>query len=217
VSDALITSLQANIADLTTSKAKLHAALKQARAEAKEAKDSAAAAAAQLAAMSSERDTLAARAASGPEDLLKQVAELKGQIAARDHRDGFKAAAMAAGVSPTAMDDLYALSGLKPGDDPAKPEDFVAYLTEAKTARPWAFTGESPSASGQTQAGTAGSQGTLALAATQPPPGAGRGAPDHSSTAFKVRKSDLSNGAWMSQHQADVARASAEGRLVIAD
>lgn len=217
MSDALIASLNQRIAELTNNKAKLNSALREARSEAKTAKESAESASKQLATLASERDTLAAQASAGPEDLLKQVAELKGQIAARDHRDGFKAAAVAAGVAPSALDDLYALSGMKPGDDPAKPEDFVAYLTEAKTARPWAFTGEAPSSSGQTQAGTAGTQGTLALAATQPPPGAGRGAPDHSSTAFKVRKSDLSNGSWMAAHQADVAKASAEGRLVVAD
>lgn len=217
MSDALIASLNQRIAELANSKAKLNSALKEARAEAKAAKESAEAASKQLATLTSERDTLAAQAATGPEDLTRQITDLKAQIASRDHKDGFKAAAVAAGVAPTALDDLYALSGLKPGDDPVQPETFAAYLTEARTARPWAFTGETPSASGQTPAGTAGTQGTLALAATPPPPGAGRGAPDHSSTSYRVRKADLANGSWMSQHQADVAKASAEGRLVITD
>ncbi len=199
-------------------KAKLNIALREARGEAKAAKAEVETMASQVKTLAAERDTLATTAKAGPEDLLKQVAELKGQLSTRDHRDAFRQAASAAGVAPAAMDDLYSLSGLKPGDAPAKPEDFSAYFTEAKNARPWAFTGESASAGSQTATPNQGaaSQG-LGLVPTVPPPGSGRGASDRSSVAYQVRRSDLGNGLWMQANQSEVSKASAEGRLVVVD
>lgn len=79
------------------------------------------------------------RASTTPDEKDATIADLRGQIASRDHKDAFRKAAGEAGVKPGSVDDLYSLSGLKPGEGEAKAEDFAGFLASAKEGRSWAF------------------------------------------------------------------------------
>lgn len=217
MSDALIASLNQRINELTGQLTNLKAALKQERGDRRAAAEERDTLRAQVATLTTERDTALSAAKAAPDDLRKQIADLQGQIAQRDHRDAFRAAARAAKVKDAALDDLYNLSGLKPGEAPPKAEDFAEFLAAQKEARSWAFdTEDSPGqGNGPTLGQPAGGPPPIRLAPAAPPPGAGRGVPDHSSSKLRVTADQLGDGAWMQANQDAVTRASAEGRLEI--
>lgn len=215
MSEALIASLNARVTELTSQNANLNAALKEARRERKAADDGKAELKAQADKLAAERDELKTKLESAPNELRGKIVELESAIKARDHKDAFKAAAIEAGVSAKAVDDLYALSGLKPGDGPVDPAEFAEALATAKEARPWAFDGEQQSPSQGQGAPPQGGSQSIRLAAVPPPSGGGRGASDLPSTKFRVTSADLADGAWMQANQESVAKASAEGRLEV--
>jgi hypothetical protein len=139
-------------------------------------------------------------------DLVRENAELKAWRAEREHRDTFRAVALERGVSPKAVEDLYLILQLKPGDKPPKPEDFVAVLDQAKEARPWAFGSEPP----------ASSQAPTPAGKTPPvaPAGAGRSASAPSVGSVKYRLDEVSRPGWQ-QSRPELVEALKEGRAVL--
>lgn len=217
MSEALIASLNGRITELTNQLTNIKAALKEERSARKSAAEERDTLKAQVGTLTTERDTALQAAKAAPDDLRKQIADLQGQLAQRDHRDAFRKAAESAGVSKQAVDDLYSLSGLKPGETPADPAGFAEFLAAQKEARPWAFDGESPSPQGNGASSgqpAGGSQG-IKLAPAPAPAGAGRGVPDHSSSKFRVTRDQLADGLWMQANQDAMDRAAVEGRLEI--
>jgi hypothetical protein len=217
MSEALIASLNQRINELTGQNSNLKAALKEERSARKSAAEKLAEAEKAVGTLTTERDTALSAAKAAPDDLRKQITDLQGQLAQRDHRDAFRAAARDAGVSGKAIDDLYSLSGLKPGETPADPAGFAEFLAAQKEVRPWAFDGESPSPQGNgatTGQPAGGSQG-IKLAPAPAPAGAGRGVPDHSSSKFRVTRDQLADGLWMQANQDAMDKAAVEGRLEI--
>lgn len=210
MSEALIASLNNRISQLETDKAQLGQALKQSRGEAKAAKAERDQLATSARDLTAERDRLKAAADAGPADLQARIAGLEGEIAGRDHRDSFRDAALASGVKPEAVGDLYSLSGLKPGDAAPKPEDFAGFLSSAKEGRPWAF-GEAPA-----PAVEGGPPSPVTLAKTPAPAGGGRGASDTTSGLFTVRRSDMTP-AWMQTNQSKLAEHAEAGTLRVQD
>ena len=215
MSEALIASLNQRISALEAEKANLQTALKQARGERKTAIERANGLDAQVATLTTERDTALKAASAAPDDLKKQVSNLQGQLSQRDHRDAFRSAARKAGVKESSVDDLYNLSGLKPGESPADPEHFADFLTAQKEARSWAFDGDSQSQGNGQPAGNGQSAAKIQLQPTTAPAGSGRGVPDRSSSMLKVSAANLADGLWMQANQTAVATASREGRLVV--
>lgn len=218
MSDALISSLNARISELDQKNANLNSALKAERKGVAAIKGELDTLKAQVGTLTTERDQWQAKATAAPDDLTKEIGDLRGQLSQRDHRDAFKQAAAKAGVAPDRVDDLYGLSGLKPGDQPATPEDFADYLATAKESRPWAFGGASPSG------GSTGDEGgnpfaaqAIKLGAQPPVPGGGRGASDHSSGLFTVRRADAKDVGWMRDNGAKLGEAAAKGTLRWAD
>lgn len=215
MSDALISSQNQRINDLQGENSNLKAALKEARKEKGRVAEERDALRKQAETLTTERDTAMAAAKAAPDDLRRQIAGLQGQLASRDHKDVFRAAAREAGVSEKNVADLYNLSGLKPGDGAADPQVIADFLAAQKEARPWAFDNEGPPPLGQgAPGGDAGSQ-SIRLAPATAPVGGGRGAPDHSSAKFRVTADQLGDGTWMHTNHEAVARASADGRLEI--
>lgn len=215
MSDQLIASLNQRVSELTSQNASLNAALKQERGKRQAIRTDLEKLQAQVTTLTTERDKWKATAESVPGEQSQRVADLEGQLRQRDHRDGFRAAALAAGVKSEAVDDLYALSGLKPGDAAPKPEDFTEALTTAKAARAWAF-GEPPAADGSTSVADAngtGAQGNLTVNGTPPPPGAGRSASDASPTRVQYRLSDVAKPGW-AQTNPTLKTALADGTAV---
>lgn len=219
-SDTLIHSQNARISQLEADKANLQAALNGERKARKADRTALAELQGKLTTAEAERDTARAAVTAAPDEKDKEIGWLKGELAGRDHRAAFDEAARGAGVKPENLDDLYELSGLKPGDAEPKAEDFAEFLAGAKAARGWAFGDVATDAGGTSGAkgGTAalGTQG-IRLGATAPPPGAGRGASDHTSGLFTVRRGDARNPLWMRDNGAALARAQSEGRLRWAD
>lgn len=216
MSDQLIASLNQRVSELTSQNAQLNAALKQERGQRKALRTDLEQLQGQVTTLTTERDGWKQKAEAAPGEQSQRVADLEGQLRQRDHRDGFREAALAAGVKPEAVGDLYQLLELKPGDAPPKPEDFAEPLKTARAARGWAF-GDTPAADGSHSAtaanGTAngnGTQGAVKVAATDPPPGAGRSASDTSSARVQYRLGDVAKPGWM-QANPTLAKAIAEG------
>lgn len=215
MSEALIASLNQRITALEGEKANLKAALKEARNETKTIKAEFEKLNAEANELLGEYEQLEQQANAAPDELQSRIAELQGQLATRDHRDAFRAKAKELGVKDKAVDDLYNLSGLKPGDGPVEPESFAEFLTAQKEVRGWAFEESQPQGNGASAGqGAGGSQG-VRLTAVSPPPGAGRGVSDASSSKIRVSADQLADGLWMQANQEVVAKASAEGRLEI--
>jgi outer membrane murein-binding lipoprotein Lpp len=223
MSETLINSLNSRVSELTTQVAQLNAALKQERGEKKTLRTDLEKAQGQVTSLTTERDTWKQKAESAPGEQSQRITDLEGQLRQRDHRDGFREAALAAGVKPEAVGDLYQLLGVKPGDTAPKPEDFAEPLKAARTARAWAF-GEAPAADGSTSATNAngngnanangnGTQGSVEVPATPPPPGAGRSASDTTSTRVQYRMSDVAKPGWAQANPA-LQKALAEGNAV---
>lgn len=223
MSETLIASLNQRLADSERERANLRAALKEERGKRKAEAAEAEQLRLDLNAALDERDGFKSKAEATPGEHAKEIADLKATIARRDHKDAFKAAAARHGARPEAVDDLYQLLGLQPGEKPAAAEDFAEPLAAAKGARAWAFgeqaqsdstTASDPSAPAS---GKGGAPQEIVLGATKAPSGGGRGGSDLSSGQLRVRSADLGDGAWMQANQEAVAKASAEGRLVVVD
>jgi hypothetical protein len=210
--------LHTRIGELEKAKASLEVALRQARGERKTAVERSAELEGQVRTLSAERDEVKAQVERAPGEWQTKAQQLQAQLAERDVREAFRDRALAAGVKPEAIGDLFALSGLKPpaeGDLP--PNHFDTFLAEAQTGRAWAFY-ESPTPAGQpgTSPAPAGQSGAaqgapLVTPSVAPPPGAGRGGSDHSSTLSTFRRSEVGTPAWMQANQAKLAEATANG------
>lgn len=177
MSDELVQSLNRRIRDLEELTAKYQAARTQARHESKDLRVRVTALDEEVKSLSAQRDTWKARAESAPSEQSARIVELERQLATRDHRDMFRSEAMGAGVNPSFIDDLYVLSGLKPGDSPVQSGSFAEFLEVAKTSRPWAFGSQPSGQNGVSQpSGQNGIAQAIGLGATASPPGAGRSA-----------------------------------------
>jgi hypothetical protein len=144
-------------------------------------------------------------------DKDRRITELQSALKTRDHRDTFRAAAAAVGVGADRVDDLYAVSGLKPGDDEPKPDDFTAFLETAKTAKAWAFTAPAGSEPGAHRAAPETEPTPWNLKPAAPPNGAGRGFPDNQAGALTVSKSRMSEQHYATVMQPKVAQAMTDG------
>lgn len=220
MSDTLIASLNQRVSELTQQNANLTAAVRETRRELKASKETAETLKGQLKAAATERETWKGKAEAAPTEQARRVAELEGQLRTRDHRDGFRAAALKAGVKPDAVADLYQLSGLKPPEQgDIDPAGFAGFLDGAKAARSWAFgANEDPDAGGS----SGGAPGGTTQADRKPPlqggQGGGRGALDTSaSNRFVVRSADLADADWVQSNWSRYTRALQEGAVVYAD
>lgn len=130
-----------------------------------------------------ELESLRSQVAS-PDEKDATIAELRGKIRERDHRDAFRDAAVKAGVNSEHIADLYTLSGLKPSDDGAiAPDDFADFLASAKSSKAWAFA--SPQPPGQSD------NPGQPLAPTPPGPGLHRGQPERTEPPRDARAEAL--------------------------
>jgi hypothetical protein len=153
---------------------------------------------------------------AGKDDADKRLADALAENARLKHFEVFRDAAIAAGVAPKFVRDLYQLSGLTPGDKPAKAADFAEFLTAAKTERAWSFANggaeptDSADAGGSSSSGAGG--GGIELGQAQPPAVLdGRGQPNPTSGRFTFKASDLANPSWMARNQEKLAKAVKDG------
>lgn len=218
MSEALIASLNKRISELEDKNSNLNAALKQSRIEVREYKPLIAELDEQLKQARVERDQWKTKAEAGPTEQSARIVELEGLLAGRDHRDAFRAAAITAGVDSHFVDDLYTLSGLKPGDSPVKPENFVEFFTAAKTARPWAFGNTQPSGqNGAAQpSGQNGNTQGIGLTGTVPPPGAGRSASVASVNGVRYTADEVRRPGWQ-QSRPELVEALQRGTAVFVE
>jgi hypothetical protein len=200
MSDAVLASLNARNNELLNEKSSLKTALREARGKLKEALDRAEKAEAQVGTLAADRDGWKQKAEAGPDDLRKQIADLQGQLAGRDHKDAFRAAALAQGAKPEKVDKLYKLLELKPGDAPAKPEDFAEALAAAKEADDWAFDG--------------GTRETGKTPPTAPPPGSGRSASLPPANRVEYTSDEVARPGWQ-QARPELLKAFKEGTAVL--
>jgi hypothetical protein len=208
MSEELIKSLNSRISELEKQKDDLHKRWTAARHENKSLKATLDEAVAErdefaqaVTEMSDEHEALAAQANAGPEELTARIKELEGSIAARDYKDTFKTAALKSGVHPDKVDDLLSLSGLKPGDEPAKPEDFADFLSTAKEARSWAFaeasqTGGQASPVAATPVANGSQAASVALANASQAIGSGRSVSDTSAAKVTYSLSEVARSGW---------------------
>ena len=206
MSDALIASLNQRVQELTTEKANLHAALKEAKGKGRSVSEELETLRQQVQALTTERDTLKAKSDVAPAELAAENARLKATIRQRDHKDAFKARAIEKGVNPARIDALYKLSDLSPPDEgEITAEAFDPFLDEAQASHDWAF---STPASHQ----AAPTNGASQQAA---PAGLGRSASGTSATQVRYSMADVQKPGWQ-QNNPTLAKALEEGRAVLA-
>lgn len=204
MSETLIASLNQRVNELTTEKANLQAALKEARSKGKGTTEELDALRQQVQTLTVERDALKSKADVAPAELAAENAKLKATIRQRDHKDSFKARAIEKGVNPARVDALYKLSDLSPPDEgEITPEAFDQFLGEAQASHDWAF-----STPGSKQAASNGaSQGTATA-------GLGRSASGTSATTVRYSMADVQKPGWQ-QANPTLAQALSEGRAVL--
>lgn len=218
MSDALIDSLNRRITELEQRAVKLQAAVTQARHEGKDLRARSSSLEEQVQHLTSDRDGWKQKAESGPQELQARIAELEGQVRQRDHRDAFRQAATTSGVSPAFVDDLYTLSGLKPGDAPAQPGEFAEFFAAAQTSRPWAFgASPPPGQSGTpTPSGQNGASQGVGLQGTSPPPGAGRSASSAPANGVRYTASEVRKPGWQ-QARPELVEALQKGTAIFVE
>jgi len=183
MSEALIASLQKRIDDLTGQVAQLNAEGKTRRIENKRIKAELEDARGQVAALTTQRDTLQNQANAGPAELQAQVADLQGKLLARDHRDAFGGVkefsvkgedgkeskyTLNKGVS---VDDLWTALGYKAEGETPDAAKVSGLLSGAVATKPYLFA----PASGETPTNAAGAATTAAgHGVGRPGPGASR-------------------------------------------
>jgi hypothetical protein len=149
---------------------------------------------------------------TGDDSTSKELAQTRAELRQVKHRQAFDQAAVAAGVKPEAVGDLYRLSGLQPPDEgDASPESFAEFLGQAKDSRTWAFGGSSPAG----QSGSprpAGQTGSTQGTAAAPPPGAGRSA-SGSVGQVSYTLSEVAKPGWQ-QRRPDLVEALKTGAAV---
>jgi hypothetical protein len=119
------------------------------------------------------------------------MTELEAENNDLKHQVTFTTAALKAGAKPDSIEDLYKLSGLKPGTEPATVESFAEYLEGAKQARSWAF-GVTPAPAGHQATPPKGSP----LGAAMPPAGSGRSASDVAAGKVYYTRRDVVEPNW---------------------
>lgn len=222
MSDALISSLNARVSDLTTENAQMKAALREARGDLKAARAERDEFAQTITDLEKDRDAWKGKAEAAPGEKDARIKELEGQIAGDRHRAAYEKAAKAAGMLDEEIADSYDLAmargTLKLGEGDAKPEDFAAHLSAAREARPRAF-GEAPAGGGSSTAppagkgaGGGGSQAPAGGGNAAPIAG-GRGASGTSPSRVQYSLSDVRKPGWQQANPA-LAEALAKGDAV---
>ena len=183
--DPMSDALQAEVDRLKALNEKLardlvgaHDDLKEVRGEARDRRHENKALAAQVADLTTQRDSFRAAAEADPEDLRRTISELSGKIRETTHRAAFEQAARSLKVSdPARVADLWALAGYKPESDEADPKRLAATIGAALKGRPWLVDAEptpTPAASAATPA-PGGAGATTPTTPAVPGPGSDRG------------------------------------------
>ena len=166
MSDALISSLQKRVDELTSENASLKTEAKQRRLKAKSLAEENDQFRSLLEEVQTDRDGLKAKADAKPGELQAELDRLKGEIRTRDHRDVFTRLAKDSGVTqPKALEDLWSLSGYKAETDTPDDKSITAAISTALQGRDWLKTAPPPD----------GGKTKVADATTLPGPGQGRG------------------------------------------
>ena len=209
MSDVLIASLNTRNQTLEGDKANLNAALQGERKQRKALQVELARMTTEADAFKLDRDGWKVKAEAAPSEKDAEIATLRDSISQHDFRAQFDKAAKAAGVTDIRLDSLYKLSELKPGDTPAKAEDFAGFLTTAKEAHSWAF-GETLAASKSTGAAAqnSGSQAGNSAAVS-----GGRGGSDTSGSQVQYSLADVRKPGWQAKYPA-LVKALADGSAV---
>ena len=166
MSEALISSLQKRVDQLTDENASLKSEAKDRRLKAKALQTQLDEVKGQITTLTTDRDGLKAKADAKPGELQAELDRLKGEIRTRDHRDVFTRLAKDSGVTqPKALEDLWSLSGYKAESDTADEKQITAVITSALQGRDWLKAAPLVDTS----------KTKVADAATPPGPGQGRG------------------------------------------
>jgi hypothetical protein len=189
MSEALISSQNQRIVELQGEKGNLQRALKEARHLLKARAEELEKLRKETEGWSKERDQAIEKLKASPSEHAARMAELESENNGLKHQVTFTTAALKAGAKPDSIEDLYKLSGLKPGMEPATVESFAEYLEGAKQARSWAF-GVTPAPAGN-QASPKSS-----LGATVPPVGSGRSASDAAASKVYYTRRDVVEPNW---------------------
>jgi hypothetical protein len=189
MSEALISSQNQRIVELQGEKGNLQRALKEARHLLKARAEELDKLRKETEGWAKERDQAIEKLRASPNEHAARMTELEAENNGLRHQVTFTTAALRAGAKPDSIEDLYKLSGLKPGMEPATVESFAEYLTQAKEARAWAF-GVTPVPAGQ--------QATprSPLGATVPPAGSGRSASDAAAGKVYYTRRDVVEPNW---------------------
>lgn len=152
----------------------------------KAAETSAAAATAKVAQLEAANAELAQRADTSAS--AKQVAELQAKLRTIEHRKVFDRLAAEKKADPTALEDLWQLSGYRAEGDAPDEAAIGALIDEQKGKRGYLFQPD-----GQPQP-----QGSPIVEPPRPGPGSGRGgAPAVPAGKFAVSKANMNNTEWM--------------------
>ena len=151
MSEALISSLQAEINRLNAKNAELASEAKDRRIKSKSLQTELDATKSQLAAISTEHETLKSKASAAPAEKDATIAELQGKLLARDHRDAFAGTKefelagadgkatkykLADGVT---VDAVWQLSGYKAEGATPDAKVISEHLGRAQAAHPFLF------------------------------------------------------------------------------
>ena len=179
MSDVLISSLQKRVDDLTTELATIRAEAKDRRLKGRAFKEENDALKAQVATLTTERDTLDAKAKAKPGELQTEIDSLKGKLRDRDHRDAFARLAKTAGArtDAKAIDDLWHASGYKAEADEINEPQITAAIGSALEGRDWLKAAAPAAEAAKGQPAGSGKQTAQAAAhaTREPGPGANRG------------------------------------------